>query len=50
MDNDLPAEQAEQLARSMTLPPASFEWYEVSKEVNKVGNNSERLIQPLPEE
>jgi putative SOS response-associated peptidase YedK len=47
MDNDLPADQAEQLARSVALPPDSFEWYEVSKEVNKVGNNIETLIQPV---
>jgi putative SOS response-associated peptidase YedK len=48
MDNTLPPDQAEQLARSMTLPPECFEWYQVSKDVNKVGNNNERLIRPLP--
>lgn len=47
IDNDLPAEQAEQLARSMSLPPDRFIWYEVGKEVNKVGNNNESLIQPI---
>jgi putative SOS response-associated peptidase YedK len=47
MDNDLPAEQAEQLARSVALSSDSFEWYQVSKEVNKVGNNNETLIRPV---
>jgi putative SOS response-associated peptidase YedK len=46
MDNDLPAEQAEQLVCSVALPQDSFEWYQVSKEVNKVGNNGEALIRP----
>lgn len=49
IDNDLTAEQAEQLARSISLPPDAFEWYQVSKEVNKAGNNNERLIEPLPQ-
>lgn len=48
MDIALPPEQAEQLARSMTLTPEAFEWYQVSKDVNKVENNNESLIQPLP--
>jgi putative SOS response-associated peptidase YedK len=47
MDNSLPAEQAEYLARSVALPPEAFEWYEVSRDVNKVGNNDEHLIQPV---
>jgi putative SOS response-associated peptidase YedK len=46
MDNDLPKEQAEQLARSMSLPPDCFVWYPVSKDVNKASNNNESLIQP----
>ena len=44
MDNGLPPEQAEQLARSVSLPPDAFEWYEVSKDVNKVGANDAHLI------
>lgn len=47
IDNSLPPEQAEYLARSMSLPPDAFEWYEVSKDVNKVGNNDPRLIEPI---
>ncbi|WP_334188967.1 SOS response-associated peptidase [Noviherbaspirillum sp.] len=46
MDNGFPPEQAEQLARSVALPPDAFEWYEVGTEVNRVGNNGEQLIQP----
>ena len=46
MDNGLPSEQAEQLARSLALPPDAFEWYEVSKDVNKVGTNDAHLIAP----
>jgi putative SOS response-associated peptidase YedK len=45
MDNSLVPEQAESLARSMSLPPDAFEWYPVSKDVNKAGNNSEGLIE-----
>jgi putative SOS response-associated peptidase YedK len=50
MDNDLPAEQAEQLARSVSLGPDAFEWYPVSKDVNKVGNNGAYLIEPVANE
>jgi putative SOS response-associated peptidase YedK len=46
MDNGFPPEQAEQLARSLSLPPDAFEWYEVSKDVNKVGANDAHLIEP----
>jgi putative SOS response-associated peptidase YedK len=47
MDNDLPAQQAERLARSVSLPPEAFEWYRVSKDVNKVGTNNASLIEPI---
>jgi putative SOS response-associated peptidase YedK len=47
MDNTLAAEQAEQLARNMSLPTEAFEWYQVSTDVNQVGNNDEHLIQPM---
>jgi putative SOS response-associated peptidase YedK len=46
MDHGFPPEQAEQLARSLSLPPDAFEWYEVSKDVNKVGANDAHLIEP----
>lgn len=47
MDPDLPAEQAEQLARSMAVPADEFEWYPVSREVNRVGNSDPHLIEPV---
>jgi putative SOS response-associated peptidase YedK len=47
LDPALPAEQAEYLARSVALPADAFEWYEVSKDVNKVGKSSPHLIEPI---
>ena len=47
LDPELPAEQAEQLARSMAVPADAFTWHAVSKEVNKVGNSSPHLITPV---
>lgn len=47
MDNDLPADQAEHLARSMALPADAFAWYEVDTSVNRVGSNDPALIAPL---
>jgi putative SOS response-associated peptidase YedK len=47
MDNSLSAEQAEHLARNASLPAEAFEWYQVSKDVNRPGNNDEHLIQPI---
>jgi putative SOS response-associated peptidase YedK len=47
MDNTLPAQQAEQLARTMSLPPESFVWHTVSKEVNKAGNDHPGLVEPV---
>lgn len=47
MDNSLPAEQAEHLARSMSLPTESFTWHAVSKDVNKAGINRPGLIDPI---
>ena len=47
LDPDLPAEQAEQLARSMAAPADEFTWYAVSKDVNRVGNSDPHLIEPV---
>ncbi|RJF97355.1 SOS response-associated peptidase [Noviherbaspirillum saxi] len=47
MDHSLPPDQAEQLARAMALPPETFEWYRVSTDVNRVGNNDPHLILPI---
>ncbi len=47
LDPDLPAEQAEHLARSMAASADEFTWYAVSTEVNRVGNSSPHLIEPI---
>lgn len=47
VDNSLPPEQAEMLARSRCLPTEAFEWFRVSTDVNKVGNNAPHLIEPV---
>ncbi|WP_082584309.1 SOS response-associated peptidase [Noviherbaspirillum sp. Root189] len=47
MDNSLPPDQAEHLARAVALPPDVFEWYKVSTDVNRVGNNNAQLIEPI---
>lgn len=47
MDNSLPPDQAEHLARAVALPPDAFEWYRVSTDVNRVGNNNAHLIEPI---
>ncbi|HYD82346.1 MAG TPA: SOS response-associated peptidase [Paucimonas sp.] len=47
MDNSLPSEQAEHLARALSLAPEAFAWHPVGKEVNKVGNNHPGLIDAI---
>lgn len=49
MDNSLPAEEAEQLARSCSLPPEAFDWYQVGRGVNNAKNNDPHLIVPTAE-
>lgn len=50
MDNSLPAEQAEQLARAVSLPTDAFAWHMVSKDVNRAGNNAPHLIEAIGHE
>lgn len=47
MDPELPCEQAEALARNLSRPAEEFEWYPVSKRVNRAGNEGPDLIQPI---
>lgn len=47
LDPDLPADQAENIARNLSLPPEAFEWYKVSTAVNKAGNNDPSMIEPI---
>lgn len=45
MDHSFSADQAEQLARGRSLAADAFEWYRISPEVNKAGNNECHLIE-----
>jgi putative SOS response-associated peptidase YedK len=47
MDNSLPKEQAEQIARVQSLPAEAFEWFRVSPSVNSARNNTPALIEPI---
>lgn len=47
MDLDVPFDQAEQVARTSELREDYFEWYQVSKDVNRPGQHDEHLIAPL---
>lgn len=47
LDPALPAHQAEQLARSMSLGPEQFAWHPVSKEVGRAGNEGPHLAAQL---
>jgi putative SOS response-associated peptidase YedK len=49
MDNTLPVEQADWLARHRTLPADAFEWYRISRDVNNAKNNERQLIEALSE-
>jgi putative SOS response-associated peptidase YedK len=48
LDDAFPAEQAQQLARNMSLPVDMFEWFAVNPAVNKAGNDSPAFITPDP--
>ena len=47
LDTGFSAEQAEQLARAVALPPEAFAWHPVSTAVNRVGRSEERMIAPM---
>lgn len=47
MDLEWSAQQVEQIVREGALPPEAFEWYPVSKEVNRAGNNNPQVIVPI---
>lgn len=44
LDPQLPADQAEQLAREQCLPVADFEWFAVSKDVGNMRNEGAQLL------
>lgn len=47
LDPDLPAEQAEQLVRSVALGPEEFDWYMVDRAVGNVRNQGPQLAVPV---
>jgi putative SOS response-associated peptidase YedK len=48
MDNSLPAEQADQLARAKCLPPEAFELYKVSPMVNRASeHDGPECVKPI---
>lgn len=47
LDPYLPAEQAEQLLRSVALGPEAFQWHPVDKAVGNVKNDGPHLVQPI---
>lgn len=49
LDPDLPAEQAEQLARSVALGPEIFAWHKVGKAIGNSRNESPSLAEPIEE-
>ena len=44
---DMPAIEAERLARNASLPSEAFEWYQVTREVNKAGNQSPAMVKSI---
>jgi putative SOS response-associated peptidase YedK len=49
LDLEWSAEQAEQIARECALPAEDFIWYQVTRAVNKSGNDSPEFIVPIDE-
>lgn len=46
LDMSFSADQAEHLVKATAIPSEDFEWYPVSRDVNKAGTNDPRLITP----
>lgn len=49
MDLARPKEEVEMLVRSVALPPETFTWYKVTRDVNKAGNQSPQMVEPIAE-
>ena len=47
MSPDLSVDQAERIARQMALGPESFEWHQVSTDVNESGRSDPHMIAPI---
>lgn len=48
MDLTRPKDEIEEFVRNVALPADAFTWYEVTREVNKAGNQSPAMVEPLP--
>lgn len=40
-------DQVQEMVRTSALPAEAFEWYQVTREVNKAGNQSPAMVEPL---
>lgn len=47
MDLSWSAEQVEELVRASALPAEAFDWHQVTRDVNRVGNDGPRVIEPI---
>jgi putative SOS response-associated peptidase YedK len=48
MDLSWSAEQVEELVRTAALPADAFDWYQVTREVNKAGNEGPQMVERIP--
>jgi len=49
LDPNLTPEQALKLARSTALPADAFDWFKVTREVNRAGTEGQQMALPLPD-
>lgn len=47
MDLTRPKEEVEELVRHVARPADDFTWYQVTRDVNKAGNQSPEMVEPL---
>jgi putative SOS response-associated peptidase YedK len=47
LDLNRPKEEMQELARNLALPADAFTWYKVTRDVNKAGNQSPAMIEPI---
>jgi putative SOS response-associated peptidase YedK len=42
-----PKDEIEEFVRNVALPTEAFKWYQVTQEVNKAGNQSPAMVEPV---
>jgi putative SOS response-associated peptidase YedK len=47
MDLSRPKEEIQEMVRNVARPAEDFTWYKVTREVNKAGNQSPEMVEPL---